>query len=231
MSIFRDTLRHSLDDAGITYDADQITLCEEYYKLVFQANKLMNLTRITDEADAARQHFADAIKVLRFLILPPNSTVIDIGTGAGFPGMPVKIIRPDINLTLLDSSEKKTDFIKASAEKLGIYVNVLCARAEEAAQGEFRESFDACFSRAVASLNMLLELCTPFIRTGGTFAAWKGESSEQEISEAHNALDVLGCRITNTNFIGPGSIILIEKQKPLQTKYPRRFSKIKSSPL
>jgi 16S rRNA (guanine527-N7)-methyltransferase len=191
----------------------------------------MNLTRITDEAGAARQHFADAVSVLKFLPLPPGSSVIDVGTGAGFPGIPVKIIRPDISLALLDSSGKKTDFIKHSADKLGINVSVVCARAEEAAHEALRERFDACFSRAVAPLNMLLELCVPFLRTGGTFAAWKGESFEAELSEAKGALAALGCTVTGSHFIGPGAIILIEKQKPTPDIYPRRFSKIKSSPL
>lgn len=231
MSIFGETLRQCLDEAGITYKAAQVALCEEYYKLVVEANKYMNLTRITGEADAARQHFADAVKVFNFLSLPPGSIVIDVGTGAGFPGIPVKIVRPDINLTLLDSSGKKAEFVKNSAEKLGIDVTVLCERAEEAAHGAFRESFDVCFSRAVAPLNILLELCVPFVKTGGALAVWKGESFGKEIIDARSGLDILGGSVMNTYFIDPGSIILIEKQRPTQEKYPRRFSKIKSSPL
>ena len=220
MSIFSDTLRQCLDEAGIAYEAQQIALCEEYYKLVAEANKYMNLTRITDEADAARQHFADAVKVLNFLSLPPGCSVIDVGTGAGFPGIPVKIIRPDIRLTLLDSSGKKTDFIKNSADKLGINVNVICARAEEAAHGALRERFDACFSRAVAPLNILLELCVPFVKTGGMFAAWKGKASNEEIGEARNGLEILGCRVKSTNFIDPGSHHTHRKTKTYAAKIP-----------
>jgi 16S rRNA (guanine527-N7)-methyltransferase len=231
MSQFYETLARSLSEAGIEHSEEQITLCEAYYKLVAQANEHMNLTRITGESEAARQHFADAARVLRFLELPRGCRVIDIGTGAGFPGLPIKILRPDIDLTLLDSSGKKTDFIKTAAASTGIEVTVLCARAEEAAGGELRESFDSVLSRAVAPLNMLLELCVPFLRTGGTFAAWKGESFEAELSEAKGALAALGCTVTGSHFIGPGAIILIEKQKPTPDIYPRRFSKIKSSPL
>lgn len=231
MSIFSDTLCQCLDEAGITYNQRQIALCEEYYRLVAEANKHMNLTRITGEADAARRHFADTAKALKFFALPQGSGAVDVGTGAGFPGIPVKIIRPDINLTLLDSSAKKTDFIKSAADKLGISVSLVCARAEEAAHGPLRESFDVCFSRAVAPLNMLLELCVPFVKTGGIFAAWKGENLGGELKESRFALDTLGCRVKDTGFIDPGYIILIEKQKPTQEKYPRRFSKIKSSPL
>lgn len=231
MSIFGETLCRCLDEAGIAYGARQITLCEKYYKLVAGANRYMNLTRITGEAEAARQHFADAVKVLNFLPLSQGCGVIDVGTGAGFPGIPVKVIRPDIDLTLLDSSAKKTDFIKDAAKKLGMEVNVICERAEEAARGALRESFDICLSRAVAPLNILLELCVPFVKTGGAFAAWKGENFEEEAAEARCALDTLGCRVKSTNFIDPGNIILIEKQKCTHVKHPRRYSRIKADPL
>lgn len=231
MSIFSDTLARSLGEAGIEYTAEQIALCEAYFKLVARANEHMNLTRITGEAEAAAVHFADAARVLSFLDMPAGSRVIDVGSGAGFPGLPVKILRPGIDLTLLDSSGKKTDFLKAAASGLNIDATVVCARAEEAAKGALRESFDAAFSRAVAPLGMLLELCVPFLRTGGTLAAWKGERYEQELSEAGGALKALSCAITGSHFINPGAIILVQKQKPTQDIYPRRFSKIKSNPL
>jgi 16S rRNA (guanine527-N7)-methyltransferase len=231
MSIFADTLMRSLSEAGIEYEQAQIKLCEEYFKLVYEANRHMNLTRITDDAQAARQHFADSVRVLSFLDISSGSRIIDIGTGAGFPGMPVKLLRPYIEITLLDSSCKKCDFIKSAAEKLGISVTVLAARAEEGARSALRESFDFAFSKAVAPLNMLVELCSPFVRVGGAFAAWKGESYEQELAEAERAIGTLGCRVKSTHFINPGAIILIGKQKPTPDIYPRRFSKIKASPL
>ncbi len=231
MSIFRESLSRSLDEAGITYEQTQIALCEEYYKLVFEANKHMNLTRITDEEQAAKQHFSDSARVFSFLDIPSGSGVIDIGSGAGFPGMPVKLLRPDIEMTLLDSSAKKCEFIKRAADKLGVGVTVIAGRAEEEARGLLRESFDFVLSRAVAPLNMLLELCAAFIRVGGAFAAWKGESYEEELSQAPGAIKTLGCRVNDAHFIDPGAIILIEKQKPAPDLYPRRFSKIKSNPL
>lgn len=231
MSVFCDTLKQSLDEAGIVCGQEQAEQCEAYFRLVFEANKRMNLTRITDEAQAARQHFADSARVLALLDMPAGANVIDIGTGAGFPGMPVKILRPDTELTLLDSSGKKCDFIKSASERLGISVTVLTARAEEAAKGPLRESYDIALSRAVAQLNMLVELCAPFVKAGGVFAAWKGESYGQELSEAQRAIDALGCRVRSTDFIDPGAIILLEKQKPAPDIYPRRFAKIKASPL
>ncbi len=231
MSIFRDTLSCALGQHGIEHTREQISLCEEYFKLVASANEHMNLTRITNEAEAALRHFADAARLLEYFELPGSCCVIDIGSGAGFPGIPLKIFRPDIDLVLLDSSGKKTDFISASATSLGINVNVLCTRAEEAAKTHLRESFDAALSRAVAPLDILLELCVPFLRVGGTFAAWKGESFEAELSDAKGSLAALGCAVTGSHFIDPGAILLIEKQKPTPDVYPRRFAKIKQKPL
>lgn len=231
MSLFKDTLRDCLNEAGIAYDEMQIELSEKYYKFVIEANKSFNLTRITGERDAARQHFAEAVMLFKYYELPQGARVIDVGSGAGFPGIPIKIFRPDIEMTLLDSSEKKAEFIQTAAEGLGISVNAAAQRAEDAGKASYRESFDAALSRAVAPLNMLLELCVPFIKTGGIFAAWKGESYRAELNEAQSALASLGCVEKSSHVIGEGAIILIEKQNPTPEKYPRRFAKIKSQPL
>lgn len=231
MSIFFDTLSRALERHNIRHTREQVSLCEEYFKLVASANEHMNLTRITDEEQAALRHFTDAARLLEFYSLPEGCRVIDIGSGAGFPGIPLKILRPDIDITLLDSSGKKTDFIGDSAASLSINVSVVCARAEEAAKTHIRGYFDAAVSRAVAPLDMLLELCVPFLRVGGTLAAWKGESYEEELSEARGALGALHCSAAGVHFLGPGAIILIEKQKPTPDVYPRRFAKIKQKPL
>ena len=231
MSLFSDTLSRALDETDIGYKKDQIAQCEAYYHLVAETNRHTNLTRITDEADAAQRHFAEAAALLNFTSLPDNARVIDIGTGAGFPGVPLKILRPDIDMTLLDASGKKIDFIRRAAETLCIDVNVLCARAEDAAKNDLREQFDAAVSRAVAAMNMLTELATPFVRIGGIFAAWKGEAYAQELSDASDALSTLGCKVTGIHPLGQGALIIAEKQKPAPVGYPRRFAKIKSHPL
>ncbi len=231
MSLFSDTLSHALDKLGVGYTKDQIAQCEAYYRLVTDTNRHTNLTRITDDADAAQRHFAEAAALVHFATLPQGSRVIDIGTGAGFPGIPLKILRPDINMTLLDASGKKTDFIRRAAETLGIDAHVLCARAEDAARTDLREQFDVAVLRAVAALNMLTELAAPFVRTGGIFAAWKGETYAQELSDAKNALSELSCKVTGVHPLGQGALIIAEKQKPAQDQYPRRFAKIKSHPL
>ena len=231
MSIFSDTLCQALDDAGIQYETSQINECETYFRLVEKANKHMNLTRITDDADAAIRHFAEAVMLLRDTDLPQGCRVIDIGTGAGFPGMPLKLMRPDINITLLDASGKKTKFVRDAALSMGIDVHVLCARAEDAAETDFRESYDAAVSRAVAPLNILTELCVPFVKVGGIFAAWKGESYEQELSNSSHAFLELGCVIKSRRPVGRGALIITAKQKPTPIMYPRRFAKIKAQPL
>ncbi len=231
MSLFDDTLKTALTDAGIPADKALITRCHTYYTHVVRANEQLNLTRITDESQAAVQHFADAMRLVRFLELPRGCRVIDAGTGAGFPGVPIKLLRSDIDLTLLDASGKKTDFVRSALESMGVDAHVLCARAEELARGELRESFDLVLSRAVASLPILAELCVPLLKTGGTLAAWKGESFTQELSDAKNALAALCCDVAAVYPVGQGALLIIRKQKPTPEKYPRRFAKIKSDPL
>jgi 16S rRNA (guanine527-N7)-methyltransferase len=231
MSAFEETLRAALGEAGIPHDDALIARCRAYFDIVVKVNEQLNLTRITDEEQAARQHFADAMIVTKYLDLPPDCRVIDVGTGAGFPGVPLKLLRPDIDMTLLDASGKKTDFVRSALESLGVFAQVVCGRAEELARTEMRERFDVVLSRAVAGLPMLLELCVPLLRTGGTMTTWKGESAEQELAEAQHALAVLGCVQAGAYPVGLGALLLFTKQKPAPEKYPRRFAKIKSDPL
>ncbi len=231
MTLFEEALKTALNEAGIGCAAALLERCNTYYNHVLRANEHLNLTRITDEAQAAQQHFADAMRLARYTNLPQGCRVIDVGTGAGFPGVPLKLLRSDIDLTLLDASGKKMDFVRDTLESMGITAQVLCGRAEELTRAELRESFDVALSRAVAPLPMLLELCVPLLKIGGTLAAWKGESFAQELSEANGALDALGCKVAGVHPIGPGALLLIQKQKPTPEKYPRRFAKIKSDPL
>jgi len=231
MSAFEQTLRDALNEAGVPFDGALISRCRAYFDAVIAMNGQLNLTRITDEAQAAQQHFADAMVLTKYLDLPHGCRVIDVGTGAGFPGVPLKLLRPDIDMTLLDASGKKTDFIRSALSSLGVEARVVCGRVEELARTPARESFDVALSRAVAPLRTLLELCVPLLRPDGALAAWKGESADQELSDAKNALAELGCAHTGTHAIGPGALLLITKQKPTPEKYPRRFAKIKSDPL
>ena len=229
MSEFIQTLSELIEENNIAATDEAVALCEKYYKLVVDANKRTNLTRITSESEAAQMHFFGAIELLKFVEIEQGASVIDIGTGAGFPGVPLKIVREDIEMTLLDSSGKKMDFVREAVSKIGLDAAVLTMRAEEA--DELRETFDVAMSRAVASLPMLIELCVPFIKVGGYFCAWKGEKFAQELSDANNAIETLGCSVSATHNVGEGAIIVMQKNKPTPDIYPRRFAKIKSEPL
>ncbi len=231
MSLFSDTLENRLNESGIKYEPTLPGKCDAYYRHVLEANRHLNLTRITGEAEAAVQHFADAMLLACLCDIPTGCRVIDVGTGAGFPGVPLALLRPDIHVTLMDASGKKTDFIRTALSDMNVPADVLCARAEEAAHTPLRESFDIAVSRAVAALPMLLELCIPLIKTGGMLATWKGETVDEELAAASGALAALGCAVHSRTPVGRGALLLIVKQKPTPGIYPRRFSKIKDKPL
>ncbi|MFA5674928.1 MAG: 16S rRNA (guanine(527)-N(7))-methyltransferase RsmG [Christensenellales bacterium] len=229
MSVFISALAGRAKDLNIKLTAEQLEQCEKYYRLVTKANESLNLTRITDEEQAAERHYADAMIIANALYIKKGSAVIDIGTGAGFPGVPLLILRPDLHITLLDSSGKKTDFLRGALESLNFTADVVCGRAEEIARTSFRGSFDVALSRAVAPLAILLELSVPLLRVGGVLCAFKGESYKREIDDS--AFNALSCSLIKSVSAGRGTLLLIKKQKPTPDFYPRRYSKIKNSPL
>jgi 16S rRNA (guanine527-N7)-methyltransferase len=231
MSLFTNALENRLNEIGLAYEPSLPGKCETYYQHVVEANRHLNLTRITGEEEAAVQHFADAMELAAWQSIPAGCRMVDIGTGAGFPGVPLKLLRPEIQITLMDASGKKTDFIRQTLSSMNIDAEVLCARAEEAARTPLREHFDIAVSRAVAALPMLLELAVPFLKTGGVLATWKGETADDELAGAAGALRTLGCVVKSRHPIGRGALLLIEKQQPTPDVFPRRFSKIKSQPL
>ena len=240
MMNFNDILINVLRQNGLDLFCgdDMIRLFSEFAEEVITVNKSMNLTAITDPLGFAVRHIADSLTVSSFI--PQNSTVIDVGCGAGFPSVPLAIARPDIKITALDSTAKRIAFIASSAEKLAITnITAISARAEDAAQGELRGSFDCAVSRAVARLNILSELCIPFLKIGGRFAAMKGDSGEEELREAEKGIVTLGGgKISCHSFSLLGEaeeqkrvIITAEKTAPTDDKYPRDFSRIKKKPL
>ncbi len=227
MTVFSETLKK----ASYELEEDKIEKMFSYYKLLTRANAKFNLTAITDESEAALGHFYDSIFCAG--LIPKGARVLDVGTGAGFPGIPLKIARPDIEITLMDSMAKKADFVREAAAEIGIEAKVICARAEEAAKGILRETFDVCVSRAVASLRRLSELCLPFVRPGGMFLAYKGEPGE-EIKEAGGALALLGGTFTEAVWGGGSknhSVLVIKKTGTTPEKYPRRYARILKNPL
>lgn len=231
MSIFAETLSKLGKQMQLNISSAQLEKCEKYYRLVYNANQKLNLTRITGEAHSAERHFAHAMLLDNVLEIECGATVIDIGTGAGFPGVPLYILRPDLNVSLLDSSIKKTNFLRDALQSLALNINVICARAEDVARTSLREHFDIALSRALAPLPVLLEFAVPLLRNKGVLCAWKGKSYKQEVEESVTAINTLSCAPAKSVPVGDGALLLIEKQKSTPDKFPRRFSKIKSSPL
>lgn len=236
MSIDKALLIKTAGELGIEISDGKCGKFEEYANLLLKTNESMNLTAITDEKGVTLKHFADSVSVLACDI-KQGAKVLDVGTGAGFPGVPLAIMRPDLSITLLDSTRKKLDFIRNSCEELGIPVTVLHQRAEEAgrAKGQ-RESYDYVVSRAVASLNTLCEFCLPLVKTGGALIAMKGAKAAEELAEAANAIAVLGGKTEEIKTFeladeGERSLVIIRKEKPTSPKYPRASGAIAKKPL
>ena len=207
-----------------------------YADLLVEKNKVMNLTAITEPADIAALHFLDSAALLT-LADWKGKTVADIGTGAGCPGLPLRIVDPSIRLTLLDAQNKRVEFLKEVCGELGLAdVECVHARAEEFA-ADHREGFDLVTSRAVAALPLLCELCLPLVKVGGYFAAMKSVDADAELASAAHAIEVLGGAVDHvTDYAIPGTevhhrVIFIKKCRETGKKYPRAFAKIKKNPL
>lgn len=232
----RQILTEGFESLGLDITEQILERFSEYNSILAQRNEVMNLTAISGEEDVARLHFLDCAALLTVLDFS-GASLIDVGSGAGFPGLPLKIIRPDIKLCLLDSQQKRVSFLKEVCDKLGFDdVNCLWARAEDAAM-DIGGSFDVAVSRAVARLNILCELCLPFVSVGGTFIAMKGPDCVEELAQAKKAIHILGggdskivsYQIPGTEIIH--SAVMIKKLRPTPEQYPRQFGRIKKSPL
>lgn len=220
---------------GLGPDEKSIERFRTYYELLTERNKVMNLTAISGEEDCARLHFLDCVSPLLIADMAGKS-VIDVGTGAGFPGLPLKIMTPSISLTLLDSLDKRIKFLAEVCAETGLEdVRCVHGRAEEC--GERREQYDFAVSRAVARLSMLCEFCLPYVKVGGAFLALKGPAVTEELEEAKRAISVLGGKTERVfEYAVPGTelrhnIVVIRKVSPTPKKYPRRFALMKKSPL
>lgn len=222
--------------AALGLPGDGVPSLLRYAAALEETNKVMNLTAITEETDVARLHFLDSAALLNVLDFRGKS-VVDVGTGAGFPGLPIRILEPTARVTLLDALQKRITFLQQVCDDLGLAdVNCVHARAEEFA-AKHRESFDVAVSRAVASLPVLAELCLPLVKVGGVFLAMKSVGSEDELQSAAKAIATLGGKVSEIrDYAIPGTevshrAVLIEKVKTTPGKYPRAFAKIKKAPL
>lgn len=223
---------------GIDLNKTQLEKFKKYKDFLLEYNLHTNLTAITDPEDIAIKHFLDSILVSNFFNIPQKAKVIDIGTGAGFPGVPLKILRPGMNLTLIDSLNKRINFLNKLCDKIEIKANIIHARAEEFShKNEFREKFDLAISRAVAPLNILCEYCIPYLKTGGFFIALKGVNFEMEVENSKKALEILGSKVQDIKSFelpkskGARNIIIIKKEEKISKKYPRSNSQISKNPL
>lgn len=228
-------LREGLKALDIQAGDEAIALLREYGRELARVNTITNLTAIRDEAEAAKLHFLDCAAILKAADFSGRK-VIDIGSGAGFPGVPLRVLQPDISLTTIDSVGKKVDFVKNTCSMLGMDdVNCLWGRVEELPQ--LRESFDIAVSRAVADLVVLAELSLPQVKTGGLFIAMKGPECQEEVAQAEFAVKALGGRVRDIwRYTIPGTevthaAVIVEKVKPTPLQYPRRYAQIKKKPL
>ena len=234
---------HILEDGcqafGVTLTDKQIEQFEKYYELLVEWNKVMNLTGITEFDEVMQKHFVDSVAAAKYAEMEKVNSLIDVGTGAGFPGIPLKIVYPHIQVTLLDSLNKRIKFLEEVVDNLRLTgIETVHGRAEDAAKkAEYREQFDLSVSRAVANLASLTEYCLPFVKVGGKFVSYKSVSVDEEITQSKKAVYVLGGEIGKVEKFNlpesdmERSLVIIEKKRSTPKKYPRKAGMPTKEPL
>ena len=227
----------ALGEFGVILTDKQVQNLNAYANLLVEWNEKMNLTAITDPTEVVWKHFFDCILFFKNVQIKDGAKIIDVGTGAGFPGMVLKIVREDIELTLLDGLNKRLVFLSQVLKELSLDAKVVHLRAEEGAKkAEYREQYDFAVARAVANMNVLSEYCLPYVKVGGSFVALKGPFGSEEAKNAKKAIDILGGTKVNLyteqyDMIGDRTIIEVKKTRPTPQKYPRISAKISKQPL
>lgn len=234
-----DLWKRDLEELHISLTEKQINQFMKYYELLIEWNKVMNLTTITDFDEVCKKHFVDSLSFVKAYDISTVKTLIDIGTGAGFPGIPLKIAFPDLKITLLDSLNKRVNFLQTVIDELSLYnIEAIHGRAEDyAGKGQLREKYDICVSRAVANLSTLCEYCIPYVNIGGYFIAYKSEKITDEIINAERAISMLGAKLEEqVEFMIPYSdihrnLVMIKKIKKTPAHYPRKAGVPSKNPL
>ncbi len=225
------------EEFGLTVDGTVSDRLNLYGNLLIEWNEKMNLTAITEPEEVLYKHFLDCLLFFKHVSVEPKSKIIDVGTGAGFPGLVLKIARPDIELTLMDGLNKRLTFLNAVLSELGLQAQTVHSRAEDSGKNPlYRENFDIACARAVANLPVLCEYCIPFVKVGGHFVAMKGASANEELLSAQNAYNVLGCEkpviiCENLRENESRAFIIAKKISQTPPKYPRMNGKIAKSAL
>lgn len=233
----KELLYNTIQKFGVSIDCKAFERLDKYAEMLVETNKSFNLTAITEPDDVTVKHFADCLALFGKVNIPESAKIIDVGTGAGFPGLVLLLTRPDIKMTFLDSTKKKLGFIQNVLDETGVSAEVVHARAEEAGQNpQYREKFDFATARAVANLTNLSEYCLPFVKVGGEFVSMKAAASDEEIASAKKAIGILGGKIERDIVFSltddmPRRIVEIKKLSQTTTKYPRPSAKIAKNPI
>lgn len=226
-----------LNGIGVNLTDKQVNQFLKYFEMLVEKNKVMNLTSITEFDEVIEKHFVDSLQIAQYVDLTQEVSIIDVGTGAGFPGIPLKIAFPEIKVTLLDSLNKRINFLNEVIDELGLEkITALHGRAEDYGKnGTYREQFDYCVSRAVANMSSLSEYCLPFVKVGGSFIPYKSGNIDEELEQAKKAVFLLGGKIEKVEKFALSeaqrSFVFIKKEKITAKKYPRKAGLPTKEPL
>ncbi|MBP3327659.1 MAG: 16S rRNA (guanine(527)-N(7))-methyltransferase RsmG [Clostridia bacterium] len=235
--IDKDFLKSKAAEIGIELSSESLDRFDKYAEMLVETNKTLNLTAITEPDEIVTKHFCDCLSLLKEVEIPQGAKLIDVGTGAGFPGVVLLIARPDLKITLMDSTNKRLVFVQSVVDALGLKANVVHSRAEEAGKNPaFREKYDFVTARAVANMQTLSEYCLPLLKVGGLFAAMKGAKASDELSVAKGAIKILGGQVHSAKEFnlfdcGERSILCVKKISQTPSKYPRPSAQIAKKPL
>lgn len=233
----KELLYKTIEKFEISLGDEAFSRLDTFAEMLIETNKSFNLTAIKEPDDVTVKHFADCLSIFKYVKIPEGAKIIDVGTGAGFPGLVLKLARPDIQMTFLDSTKKRLGFIESVLNECGVKGEIVHMRAEEAAQlSKYREKFDFSTARAVAALPVLSEYCLPFVKVGGSFVSMKSADSNEELNESKKAISILGGKLQEDILFDlvdnmPRRIVRVRKNSQTPTKYPRPSAQISKKPL